>query len=229
MWFQHPINISLKPWCCQRIHSLAREWEVQPWLEATFVLPGASLRCASAQARAVRWLEMTGRLRITCLYTSIKGHIPYFSSGEFLMWETACWRCVKQPPHQATLDLLFLGTWKSRGHKMSSVEPHEVGHLYVQPPMGCREKPLSKRSASQEQTGTTHRGSSAQQRPAVLATQEPARLVGNRIRPRPEVYLQALSSLRLKKRKSLGKAKERNHRYCRNWCLFLICLPAHFV
>lgn len=39
---------------------------------------------------------------------------------------------------------------------------------------------------------------------------------------------QALSSLQLK-RKSLQKAKERIRCSCRNWCLFLTCLPAYFV
>lgn len=73
---------------------------------------------------------------------------------------------------------------------MSSSDSHVVGHLYVQPPMCCREKPLAKCSASQEQATTMHRGPSAQQHPAVLATLEPVRLVGNRIRPRPEVYFQ---------------------------------------
>ena len=130
----------------------------------------------------------------------------------FLLWrisnvgDCACWRCVKQPPHQVMLDLLFLGAWKLRGYKMSAAETHAVGHLYVQPPMCCGEKPLSKCSASQEQTGTTRRGSRAQQ----CLT---ARLVGSRIRPRPEVYLQvvptqALSSLQLRRRKSLDKANE---------------------
>lgn len=162
-WFQHPINISLKPWYCQRIHSLAREREVQPWLEATFVLPGASLHHASAQAKALRW---HGDDREAEDYLPVRQHKKAYTL--FLLWRIsntgacACWRCVIQPPHQATLDLLFLGAWKSRGHKVSSAESRVVGHLYVQSPMCCREKPLSKCSASQERTSTVNRSSSAQ-------------------------------------------------------------------
>ena len=49
-WLQCPTSICLKPQHCQRIHSVAQEGDVQPWLEATFVLPTALLQCASAQA-----------------------------------------------------------------------------------------------------------------------------------------------------------------------------------
>lgn len=150
---------SLKPYCCQRTHSLAQEGEVQPWLEATFVLPGASPHCTSAQAMIckVLWRWQGG-------WQPVHWHKGTYTL--FLLWripnvgDCACWRCVRQPPHWAALDLLFLDTWKMC-HRMPAAEPHAVGHLYVQPPMCCGEKSLSVCSASQEQTSSRHGGSSA--------------------------------------------------------------------
>lgn len=61
---------------------------------------------------------------------------------------------------------------------MAAAEPHVAGHLYMQPPVCCGGKPSSTFSASQEQTGTMHRGSSAQWCPAVLVTLESSQAGG---------------------------------------------------
>lgn len=44
-------------------------------------------------------VEMTRKLRVTCQCTGIRGQIYYLSSGEFLTWKTASWRCVQWPHH----------------------------------------------------------------------------------------------------------------------------------
>lgn len=141
----------------------------------------------------------------------------------------ACWRCVKQPLHWAMLDLLFLGAWKLKSHKTAAANPHVVGHLYMQPAMCCVEKPLSVCSASQEQTHAQ-----GLQRPVVCSSADHtgASQAGGQqdlALPRGLPASCTLSFLWLKKTMCLDEDKEQNHSFNRNWCLFPICLPAHFV
>lgn len=127
--------LSLKPWCCQGIPSWAQEEEVHPWLEAPFVLPGALPGSAAAPWCGV---EMTRRQRVTCQGTGIRGQMYYFSSGKFLTWKTACWRCAQWPHH---LTSCFRTLEKVGGHKTSAAGMHAVRHIYVPPPVCDGEKP----------------------------------------------------------------------------------------
>lgn len=130
-------------------------------------------------------VEMTRRLRITCLCTGIRGQTHYFSSGELLTWKTACWRCVQWPHHWP----LILGHLQTeRPQNVCSRGACSESRLCATTCVLWREAIRHMFSLPGEDQGYTQR----LQCPGVPGSAGHTganQLVGSRIWPHPEFYL----------------------------------------
>lgn len=145
-------------------------------------------------------MEMTRRLRITSLCTSITGHIPYFSSGELLRWETG-------PAGGVSTSLLK--------HHLTSyfwaLENGEATNVCSRSICGGTSLCATICVLWREAVKCVLSFPGADGYPA-QRLQGQILLVGSTIWPHPEVHAQdvptrALSSLQLEKSKSLDKVK----------------------
>lgn len=211
-------------------HSSRRGGTTLAWshLCAPWGLASQCLSKSRSCQMAWRWQGGWGLPFHACCYTNVRGYLPYFYSREFLTQEAVpvgdlpnslsiaqCFTCYFQAPESPEATKCLQQSWMQQGILMCN----NLSVVERSPEVLCFP------GADHTMPGSCTWQCWPHWNQPGLWAEGPGLILQVCLQVVPT---QDLSSLQLN-RKNLDKAKEINHCYCRNWCLYLICLPAHFV